>query len=193
MIIIKNAKNKTSNDFFMGMKTVCRFTSRTQTKYSIHHVYVTNGFAVATDGHRLAEYKLPKLADDMGIVDGFYTVKSCTSAKIELERVENVGSFPKYQDVLIKDECNSIIIDNYYNHFFDDYGFSYEMNEIIKKVCDISVNVQFLEEIPFNTDNLSTFKLKWTDNKHPIELQSDTLRIVLMPVEPEKCFTVREN
>jgi hypothetical protein len=154
---------------------------------------VTNGFAVATDGHRLAEYKLPKLAEDAGIVDGFYTVKSCTSTKIELERVENVGSFPKYQDVMVKDACPFVIIDNDYKRFFDTYKFSYEMNEIIKKVCGLSVNVQFLEEIPFNTDNLSTFKLKWTDNKHPIELQSDTLRIVLMPVQPENCFTIREN
>jgi hypothetical protein len=177
----------------MGMKTVCNCISKVNKHYAISALYVHNGFAVATDGHRLAEYKLPEFAEPFGIVDGFYTVKSCTSAKIELEKVENVGSFPKYQDVMVKDDCQFVVIDNNYKSFFDTYAFSYEMDEIIKKTCDLCVNVQFLEEIPFNTDNLSTFKLKWTDNKHPIELQSDTLRIVLMPVHPENCFTIREN
>ena len=133
-------------------------------------IYVKNGVAVATDGHRLHKAQV-------SIDDGLFTVIKSTAKEMYLALATPNNPFPNYEMILPK-EKRQVFMPK-----LTENGIHHSIAAIIRDLSDEwAVNIDFLKEA-LSIDNEWTLYIATQGNTEQVWLESKKCQALIMPLK----------
>ncbi|KKL97233.1 hypothetical protein LCGC14_1836540 [marine sediment metagenome] len=163
------------NRLLTPLRFVVAARAKETTRYAINQLFVEDDTAVATDGKRLHWFKHAWIKPVLE--SGFYNVVKCTKTILLLDKVENVGKFPKWQDIVPEHDKYFTTNTDRWNMLSTDLG-----------GLGIGIHYGFLE--PLGMFDCETLKVSFGEPDRPIKFSISKpefgCNAVIMPVNYEK-------